>query len=246
MGQYFWVFFNPNGRLPRNLYFVYGIPFIGVLVGLRMYVASQFSETERPPAWLLLPLFVVLWMQACVTLRRLRDCGWSGALPLAIAAILGFDEICRFFPDVLGDTGELKEQSTMVTGVIFLIFNWLFKLTCAAAIAKEGDSGPNVYGPPLGGRDAQGQARHNDRRRKRLEQECAEYLVTPTTAKPKASGKAATPTPSRPAEDGVVDRLLAGRGTRVFAPQAPADETLVAAVPARQRRAGEFGRRSYD
>ena len=243
MSQYFWVFFNPNGRLPRNLYFVYGIPVIALLVGLRMYIGAQFVDNERPSAWWLLPLFIALWMQACVTSRRLRDCGWTGALPIAIAAILGFDEITRFFPDILGDSDEIKEQSTMITGVIFLIFNWLFRLTCAAAIVKDGDSGPNSYGPELGARDGNAQARHNDRRRKRLEQECAEYLVVPATEKPKASAKAASVQPARQAE-GVVDRMLAGRGTRVFAPQAPVEEAAVAPAPVR-RRSGEFGRRSH-
>ena len=138
MEQYFWVFFSPKGRLPRDLYYVYAIPVWAALWLLSRHISMELADAAEngTPAepWLLVPLALLYWMQACVTSRRLHDCSYTGALPVGIAAVLLFDATTGYFPDMLGVGDEVRENSQSVIDILFFAARIAFRLTCTAAL----------------------------------------------------------------------------------------------------------------
>lgn len=188
-GQYIGVFFNPNGRLPRELYWFYGLPIAIAILVTRASISGAVRHDETPELWLLGALSLLIWMHSCVMSRRLRDCGISGALSLAIGVMLVFDATTVFFPDLLGDTDDIKVQSTFIIGAMLTIFQWLFKLVCAACLLKEGDSGTNVYGQPLGTLSDKDKAKLDVKRRSRMEEDVA--VIVASRQQKKASLNAA-------------------------------------------------------
>jgi uncharacterized membrane protein YhaH (DUF805 family) len=179
VGQYIGVFFNPNGRLPRDLYWFYGLPIVIAIFVTRASISGAVRHDDKPELWLLGVLSLLIWMHACVMSRRLRDCG----------VMLVVDASTVFFPDLLGDTDDIKVQSVLVITAMLTIFQWLFKLVCAACLLKEGDSGTNVYGDPLGTLSGKDKAMHEAKRRSRMEEDVA-VIVTSRQQK-KASLNAA-------------------------------------------------------
>ena len=177
LGQYFWVYFNPNGRLPRELYWFYGVPVAAAMIMLRIHMSTALEKEEPLSIWLLPLLVTLIWMNGCVMSRRLRDAGISGALSVAIAVVLMIDAVCIFFPGLLGDTDDIKESSSLVIGMLLLAARWMFRFTCAACVAKEGFSGANQYGPPLGTLNAKEQANRDVRRRERIKGEAAAIVA---------------------------------------------------------------------
>ena len=233
MGQYFWVYFSTQGRLPRDLYYIYGVPVIVLLSGLTIYLNSQFRVEGDPPSALWLgPLILLYWMQACVTARRLHDCSYSGALAVAIAAILAFEAASAFFPELLlGIDEETQSSSRAVIDIMFLCARWGFRLTCATCILNEGFSGENPYGQPLGTLNRQAQQSKDERRRERLKSEYGDPLPSPVAAASVVNQFRS----ARPAQSGGQRRTPAETIPVRDSPAAPAP---------RLRRPGEFGRRS--
>jgi uncharacterized membrane protein YhaH (DUF805 family) len=176
--RYLAVYFSPFGRLPQNLYWVYGLPVVFGTVALQAYLDTLFAEKSDPASvWWLAPLFLMYWMSGCVTARRLRDVGFTGSLPLAIAVFLSIYAACAYFPDaLLGDT-DAQEQSFWILNTIHFMAKMLFRLTCAGCALKPGDTGPNAYGVPLGTKTAKEQAAYDAARRTRIEDESAEMMV---------------------------------------------------------------------
>ncbi len=171
--KYILVYFTPKGRLPADGYLLYGLPLALCLFGLQSWIDGQIRLNDAPPdARWLAPLLLLYWMYACVTARRLHDIGWSGALPVAIAVLLGFHAASVFFPDHLLGIGEdQQEKSATVVYVIYKAACWLNWATCASAVLKPGDPDANCYGQPLGALTPAQIAKRDERRRKRLEAE---------------------------------------------------------------------------
>ena len=239
-GQYFWVYFNPNGRLPRDLYRLYGVPVaVGIFV-IHAYMSGLQRREEPLELWLLALFSLLTWMHACVMSRRLRDCGISGALSIAIACVLIFDASTVYFPDLLGDSDEIRDKSEGVITLLLVASHWIFKFACAACILREGDSGANNYGAPLGTLTPQAKATLDARRRTRLEADAAEQ--TAGRQQRKTAALARNSQPLAPLPPAAARRSREPARIQAAPVAAPVYESARAAAPQRQVRQG-FGKR---
>ena len=236
MEQYFWVFFSPKGRLPRDLYYVYAIPAWAALWLLSRHISMELADAAEngTPAepWLLVPLALLYWMQACVTSRRLHDCSYTGALPVGIAAVLLFDATTGYFPDMLGVGDEVRENSQSVIDILFFAARIAFRLTCTAALFKEGDSGENGYGQPLGTRDPNAAQSRTKPRKQSLDEEYAEAL--------QMDGKSTSDLVNRMRAAPASNRSVRRRAANQSAIPSPEPAPIPVSRP---RKPGEFGRR---
>ena len=227
-----WAYFNPNGRLPRDVFQLYFWPIVALLVGWSIYMAHLKSLDEPRPLWLLIPHLTLLWMQACVISRRLRDCGYSGALPLAMFVILAYADTAYYFPELmLGSDETAQQDSSSVIYTLRTLCRWLYRLTCAAAVVTEGFSGDNCYGPPFGTLLGTAATRREMRVRQRIAEDFPEY-VHPLIVKAMANKPA-------PASSHAGVQRIQGR---MNSSHAPAVARLHVASRPRPARSG-FGRR---
>jgi uncharacterized membrane protein YhaH (DUF805 family) len=178
MLRYLGVYFSPFGRLPQQLYWVYGVPVVIGATCFQIYLDGLFAEKNDPASALwLVPLFLLYWMAGCVSARRLRDVGFTGSLPLAIAVFLSIYAACAYFPEFLLGDADAQSQSFGVLNSIHVFAKLLFRVTCAGCAMKPGDAGPNAYGPPLGTRTAKEQAVYDAARKSRVETESSELVA---------------------------------------------------------------------
>ncbi|MEQ1697099.1 MAG: DUF805 domain-containing protein [Hyphomicrobiaceae bacterium] len=225
------MFFSPRGRLPITLYGLYAFPIMALQAGLTFYSHSPAFKDEPRPLWLLAALLVLLWMFGCVLARRLHDANYSGAVAIALVVIMGYDTATYWYPDILlGGDPDTQESSAILVDRLRLAARWMYRLTAGFALALEGYSGANAYGPPLGTLSATEQAARDQKRRKRLAEEFGDRLPASYQAAAAAAGPA------------LAQHAGLRRISRTLQASSPTLNEEAVAVQSRPRRAG-FGRR---
>lgn len=206
---------------------------MGVQAGLTFYLHSPAFKDEPRPLWLLAALLVSLWMFGCVLSRRLHDANYSGAVAIALVVIMGYDTATYWYPDILlGGDPNTQESSAVLVERLRTAARWMYRITAGFALAMEGYSGANAYGPPLGTLSAAEQAARDQKRRKKLAEEFGDRIPA-----------AVRPAGAAPAVPAVAQHAGIARISRALQATGPAfDDVVAAPPPSRQRRAG-FGQR---
>jgi uncharacterized membrane protein YhaH (DUF805 family) len=220
LARYIAVYAHPFGRLPQDLFWFYGIPAAFAVHCLEVYLGGCLYREEVLSAWWLVLLITLYWMTGCVQARRLRDFGFTGSLPMAIAILLSIRAACIFFPEDLLGSSDTQGPSYLILESMYFAARWAFRFTCAGCAIKPGDSGANFYGLPLGTLNPEQQAERDAERRTRIERDSAKIVAGRAKRKEIPGAE-----------------LLAQTGTTPRAPSAMAPRTLVPASPARAARA---------